>query len=210
MSFFELPDTALIGGEEIPILTDFRNGVRLSLAVCDESLTPDELTLLGLSLFFGNDSRAYRFMDEALENLLFFFSGGKQPDAADTIKSAAKQNAVYDFESDEGLIASAFEATYGIDLYAADMHWWRFLRLLEPLASGIDFPEVIQCRTAKKVSKERRAYVNQVKVAYPLPDRHAKKRAAPQTADDFKERTLAKKKKREQEILQRLREENKS
>lgn len=207
MSFFELPDTAIIGGEEVPIHTDFRNGIRLTLASCDEDLTPDELTLLGFSLFFGHDSRVYRFMDEALKNLLFFFSGGKITDEKDDVKSAAKQNAIYDFESDEGLIAAAFESAYGIDLYTADMHWWRFLRLLEPLVSGVDFSEVIQCRVSKKIPKERRAYVNQVKTAYPLPDRHAKKKAAPRTADDFKEQTLAKKKKREQEILQKIREE---
>ena len=206
MSFFELPDTAIIGGEEVPIHTDFRNGIRLSIAARDETLKSDELTLLGLSLFFRNDFRVYQSMDDALQNLLFFFSGGKEDSPEETSIKGTAQQVAYDFESDEGLIGAAFEAAYHIDLYSCDMHWWRFLRLLEPLISGVGFSEVVQCRLVRKVPKERRAYVNQVKAAYPLSERRNKNREKPTNAEGFKAQVLEKKKRREQEILQKMRE----
>lgn len=204
-TFFELPDAAVIGGEKVPIDTDFRGGIKLSIAARDESLLPDELVRCGISAFFGDNPLVYRSNEDLIENLIFFFSGGKESDDGPTPETIRRQAIIYDFESDEGLIAAAFQKEYGIDLYSCKMHWWRFLRLLEPIVSGVDFSEVVRCRAAKNVPKEMKNHVSHVKKVYPLPTKNRGKTAAPKTQDGFKAKAIEQRNRRERGILEKIR-----
>ncbi len=209
--FFDLPDRVEIGGKTVPIDTDFRNGVRLSIAARDENITQDELLRCGLSLFFGQELQVYIHLKEAVAYLTYFFSAGKVEGAEHVMENIKNQSVSYDFESDEALIAAAFQKEYGIDLYTCQMHWWRFLQLLDPLVSGVDFTEVVRCRNAKNVPKDLRKHVNTVKISYPLPARKMKQRNSPiKTQDDFKAQMLEKARRRQQEVQKKMSDEQRN
>ena len=52
-----------------------------------------------------------------------------------------------DFEQDENYIISSFIYDYGIDLQTTDMHWWKFIDLLNGLSSECILSRVRDIRT---------------------------------------------------------------
>lgn len=67
-----------------------------------------------------------------------------------------------DFYNDARIIVASFQSAYGIDLFSSDMHWWRFLCLLEGLSSSSALSERISLRARKPESgKYANAKANQ-------------------------------------------------
>ena len=78
----------------------------------------------------------------------------------------------FDFEEDADLIYAGFLQQYGIDLQESDMHWWKFMILLENLGNGTRLSRIMEFRTIdtkqKGLSKEQRRFYEAMQRYYGL------------------------------------------
>lgn len=124
------------------INTDFKCGIKISLALDDWQLGDEERVLTALSLLYG-EGIPYD-MNIALDGLRWFLTCGKEADKAsysdiDDVDNAKESVNVkgddisFDFEVDASNIYAAFLKNYNIDLTKTDMHWFQFIALFSNL-----------------------------------------------------------------------------
>ena len=81
----------------------------------------------------------------------------------------------FDFEEDADLIYAGFMQQYGIDLQESDMHWWKFMILLENLGADTRLSRIMEYRTidiaSKHLSKEQRKFYQAMQRYYGLDSR---------------------------------------
>ena len=122
--------------------TDFRVGIKISLALDDWQLGDEERVLTALSLLYGEGIPDD--MNIALDGLRWFLTCGKEADKAsysdiDDVDNAKESVNVkgddisFDFEVDASNIYAAFLKNYNIDLTKTDMHWFQFIALFSNL-----------------------------------------------------------------------------
>lgn len=124
------------------INTDFKCGIKISLALDDWQLGDEERVLTALSLLYGEGIPDD--MNIALDGLRWFLTCGKEADKAsysdiDDVDNAKESVNVkgddisFDFEIDASNIYAAFLKNYNIDLTKTDMHWFQFIALFSNL-----------------------------------------------------------------------------
>lgn len=124
------------------INTDFKCGIKISLALDDWQLGDEERVLTALSLLYGEGIPDD--MNVALDGLRWFLSCGKEAEKAsysdiDDVDNAKESVNVkgddisFDFEVDASNIYAAFLKNYNIDLTKTDMHWFQFIALFSNL-----------------------------------------------------------------------------
>ena len=124
------------------INTDFKCGIKISLALDDWQLGDEERVLTALSLLYGEGIPDD--MNIALDGLRWFLTCGKEADKAsysdiDDVDNAKESVNVkgddisFDFEVDASNIYAAFLKNYNIDLTKIDMHWFQFIALFSNL-----------------------------------------------------------------------------
>lgn len=124
------------------INTDFKCGIKISLALDDWQLEDEERVLTALSLLYGEGIPDD--MNVALDGLRWFLTCGKEADKAsysdiDDVDNAKESVNVkgddisFDFEVDASNIYAAFLKNYNIDLTKTDMHWFQFIALFSNL-----------------------------------------------------------------------------
>lgn len=124
------------------INTDFKCGIKISLALDDWQLGDEERVLTALSLLYGEGIPDD--MNVALDGLRWFLTCGKEADKAsysdiddvDNAKESVNVNGddiSFDFEVDASNIYAAFLKNYNIDLTKTDMHWFQFIALFSNL-----------------------------------------------------------------------------
>lgn len=95
----------------------------------------------------------------ALEAINRFYRRKDEP--PETSSDGAPGPIPYDFTVDAGAIHADFMREYGVDLTVAEMHWWRFMALLEGLITPT-FSRRVEVRTkdlSGMKSKERAAWM---------------------------------------------------
>lgn len=113
------------GSGGYPIHTDFRVILRIFRMLGDPEVLEEDKPLLLRRMFFADKIPA-----DAERHFLQFTRMGRESEAPSGEKD-------FDYEQDAAEIYSAFLQVYGIDLISVDeLHWWRFLPLLEGLFSG--------------------------------------------------------------------------
>ena len=124
------------------INTDFKCGIKISLALDDWQLGDEERVLTALSLLYGEGIPDD--MNIALDGLRWFLTCGKEADKAsysdindvDNAKESVNvkgDDISFDFEVDASNIYAAFLKNYNIDLTKTDMHWFQFIALFSNL-----------------------------------------------------------------------------
>ena len=124
------------------INTDFKCGIKISLALDDWQLGDEERVLTALSLLYGEGIPDD--MNIALDGLRWFLTCGKEADKAsysdiDDVDNAKESVNVkgddisFDFDVDASNIYAAFLKNYNIDLTKTDMHWFQFIALFSNL-----------------------------------------------------------------------------
>ena len=122
--------------------TDFRVGIKITLALDDWQLGDEERVLTALSLLYGEGIPDD--MNIALDGLRWFLTCGKEADKAsysdiDDVDNAKESvnvkgdDIAFDFEVDSSNIYAAFLKNYNIDLTKSNMHWFQFISLFSNL-----------------------------------------------------------------------------
>ena len=132
------PSKVEVDGSIIPIDTSFRTALKCMEVIDDDSISDQERALA--IIFLLTDDIPKVDLKKLLEVLKKYLECGEKP------KPSLKQKDM-DFEQDEKFIISSFMFDYGIDLNKEDMHWWRFIDLLNGLSSDCILSRVRDIRT---------------------------------------------------------------
>ena len=158
------------------INTDFKNGIKISLALDDWQLADEERVLTALSLFYGEGIPDD--VNIALDGLRWFLSCGKEAEKAsysdiDDVDNAKESvnvkgnDIAFDFEVDSANIYAAFLTNYNIDLTKSDMHWFQFIALFSNL-KNTSLNDMMYYRTLDltQYKGEQRAEMKRIKESY--------------------------------------------
>ena len=164
--YSEYPDTIEVNGEEIRIVTDFREYVKIIDMLKDTELNAEEKFSCIKQYFLQEPDNVL----DAIEELISFISmEALQPDEeqGNTEKQEERKD-LFSFSIDYPFIFSAFLHCYGINIRTIPyMHWWEFKLLFDGLPEtteikqrimyrGIDLNEVRDKEERKRISKIQR------------------------------------------------------
>lgn len=163
------PETVMIEGNEYQINSDFRVGVSAEGIFQSDQIDEIKVCLL-LRLYYPVIPSNVQL---AVERLLWFYRGGEEErkeEKKQRYQRRTSNDPAYSFSQDAPYIFAAFKEQYGIDLTETSMHWWKFLSLFESLNEETKMSKIMYYRKASTsgMSKERRAFINDMKKAYKL------------------------------------------
>ena len=141
----DLPDYVEVAGNKYQIITDFREWIRLTELVDDDSV-PD--IVKGRLLVKWYTGEVPQDLELAINALGDFLTGyGLRYD--DTDKCEFKNTIpAFSYSEDAGCIYSAFWECYGIDLQTVGyMHWWKFQTLFDWLPESTEIKQRMMYRT---------------------------------------------------------------
>ena len=160
----DLPRTVRADNRDYTIDTDFRTWMKFENIMVDAGIEMD------YKLYFmirGVMNMPDDISEELIQALFSFYRLDKP-----IRKTSGKQCEIgYRFDYDMDLIVAAFRQQYGIDLLAAELHWWEFKSLFEGLTDQTKFIQVVGYRTAdiSKLDKEQKQRYTELKKFYALP-----------------------------------------
>ncbi len=126
-----LPEEITVNGVRYALCTDFRRWILITKLFGEEALPIDRKLRLAVKIA-GMDGMPEDLTALAQEILRFASCGSMSEE-----KSGGE--AVFDFYEDGDAIFAGFYQTYGIDLTAVSMHWWKFMTLLRSLPADTEF-----------------------------------------------------------------------
>lgn len=175
----ELPTTVKFGGVEHPIRTDFRTALIFETLVEDESIGNEDKLIKALILFYPELPQTEDEILEAVEQLVWFYSCGKEPNEYQKMKNDKRNEAsgnrsslIYNVNYDDDYIFAAFMQQYGINLNKADLHWWEFKALFKGLTDDTEIMKIMGYRAMEikpNMAKEQKAHYKKLKMIYALP-----------------------------------------
>lgn len=152
MNFFyeELPRTVHVHGEEIPIITDFREYIRLlDMLKCEELNAMQRLTLLTQYFLYEIevDKEAISALTEFVVMDFDSWQKGNEEDGIEPDRHGSNKN-LYSYEMDYPFILSGFMRDYRIDLESVEyLHWWKFRMLFDGLSEDTEIKQRIMYRS---------------------------------------------------------------
>jgi hypothetical protein len=159
----KLPTFLQIGDSSCAINADFRNCLKIIMAIEDPSLARVEKNLILYNNLYKDRPTD---IQQALEMGIWFLNLGKEMDS-DGVR-------VFSWQKDADLIYSAYQQTHGIDLEAIEfMHWWKFMALFMDLGSDTVFCNLVSLRKrvkTGKASKEERSAARELGDMFLVPE----------------------------------------
>ncbi len=133
------PTKVEVDGIVIPIDTSFKTALRCMEVINDDSINDQERALAVIYLLTDDIPKVD--LNKLLLVLKKYLQCGQEE-----IHPVSLQKDM-DLEQDEKYIISSFMFDYGIDLEKEDMHWWRFMDLLNGLSSECILSRIRDIRT---------------------------------------------------------------
>lgn len=173
--FSKLQNSITVDNIEYKIPTDFRSGIKLATIFCNE----DKEELIN---FLKENNLPIK--KETIEELSTFLSG--KISTPTTNKGGNSFFLEFDFNEDESYIYSSFLSEYNIDLYAIDLHWLQFWRLLTTLNQNCIFMKILHYRTVdiSKVPKEQKEFYREMKRKYSLKNKKQQGQSSVRTVEE--------------------------
>lgn len=166
------PASVTVNGVEYSIHADFRTVLRC-FEIQGQKQELSESELLDMLKLFYNINQLTATEDH-VNKMFWFFSCGREKEKKKFPRKIAGINdkQPFDFEEDADLIYAGFMQQYGIDLQESNMHWWKFMILLENLGSGTRLQKVMEYRTVdtnnKDMSKKEKDFYKAMQRYYGL------------------------------------------
>ena len=169
----EYPMTIVVGNEEIPIITDFREYVKLIDMLKDDSLNSTEKIFFINQYFLEAPNNFAEAMNE-LTDFVIMKDRSNQGCEENSIEDRENQREVYSFEYDYPFIFAAFLSEYGINIRTISyMHWWEFKLLFDGLSDKTEIKQRIMYRSINLNSikdKNERERIQKIQNAIRLPE----------------------------------------
>lgn len=176
--FYEdYPTTISVDGVEIPIVTDFREYVKMMDMLKTEDLTLQEKTCFLAQYFLAPPENLKKALD-ALQDFITMEAWKNWETAGDpeeeTEEPYQKEKDIYSFEIDYPFLFSGFLQDYGINIRTVPyMHWWEFQMLFWGLSENTEIKQRIKYRSmdvSKIKDREERKRIEKIQNAIRLPD----------------------------------------
>jgi len=150
------PEYVEVNGRKYKINTDFRVAIKCNQIAEDENINDLKRGLAVICTLFGKDSMNYR---EDYEKLLemakkYLLCGKEQEDTQD-------KEPDMDFAQDMDYIEASFMSDFHIDLEKEQMHWWKFMKLM----NGLSNSEFGNCCILNNVRNLRNADLSKIQDA---------------------------------------------
>lgn len=146
----QLPTSLTVGGNQVPIETDYRNVLAAFEAFEDPELTESEkLYILMRRMFRGAlDNIPREQMEEAARQVKWFIDCGQEED------SKRVPRKVIDWVQDEPILFPAINKVAGMETRAVPyIHWWTFFGYFTEIEEGT-FSTVLGIRQKKAKGKK--------------------------------------------------------
>ena len=169
MNFFyeAFPDSVRIRGEEVAIITDFREYIRLLDMLKCEELNDMQKTAL-LAQYFLDEIEVDKEATSALTAFVVMDFDLDEDSEEDEPDQHGPNKNLFSYEIDYPFILSGFLRDYGIDLETVEyLHWWKFRMLFDGLSEdteikqrimyrGIDLSDIKDKDERKRIAKIQR------------------------------------------------------
>lgn len=164
----KLPSYIEIDGKKYEINTDFRIWIKFQEIMESGIFKPNEKIVLAiLNCFTSAKCKSLPPDSQKTIDALFCFFGGKSNNDGEKQNSKFSKK-IFDFTKDADYILSAFYQEYGIDLTVCNMHWYKFLALLNGLTDRTRFVKILEYRSIDpdgiKDEKKRNFYRKMKKI----------------------------------------------
>lgn len=174
----DLPETVIIAGKPIPIVTDYRTGILFEQTLNDPVMPDDEKLNTVLALYYGNIIfpllSDMETVQEALNGIMWFYRCGmEEPEGNADGDDASGKDPPFSYEHDAAYIYAAFMEAYRIDLTKNRLHWWQFRALFLGLPETVLFCKIMGYRTMEippKMPKAQKRFYQRMKRIYKLPE----------------------------------------
>ena len=177
MNFFyeSFPDTVSIRGEDVEIITDFREYIRLLDMLKCEELNTMQKTLI-LSQYFLDEIDVDQEAISALTAFVVMDSDSSEiefnKEDGETEETGSRKN-LFSYEIDYPFILSGFMRDYQIDLETVDyLHRWKFRMLFDGLSDDTEIKQRIMYRginLSDIKDKDERKRISQIQKKIQLP-----------------------------------------
>ena len=167
----KFPNTLNVDGVECPISPGFRTVLQCYEIQGNKTELSEKDLIQMLCLFYKKERL---FSESHIDQMFWFFSCGREKKKKSFPRKIAGINnkQPFDFVEDADLIYAGFMQQYGIDLQEEDMHWWKFMVLLENLGNDTRLSRIMEFRTIdtkqKGLSKEQRRFYEAMQRYYGL------------------------------------------
>lgn len=149
----DYPKYVEVNGKKYSINTDFRVAIECNRIATDDSIGDYERALAIIYVLFGEEALEEPMNYERLLQLAQkYLCCGKELE--DT-----KQEPDMDFIQDMDYIEASFMSDFHIDLEKEEMHWWKFMKLM----NGLSNSELGNCCVLNNVRNLRNYDVSKIK-----------------------------------------------
>lgn len=184
------PETVNIGGTEYPINWDFRVGIQFDGLKVSGMREEDKFVKI-LQLYYP---KVPVDVLGAINKIKWFYCCGNDIQEEDNKQRRYQRRdsskPSHNFSQDAAYIYAAFKEQYGIDLtQIKHMHWWRFMALFESLGEDTQMWKIMYYRrvSTSGMTKDRRAFINEMKKMYEIRDGSAAKMTLEQRNQKWKD-----------------------
>lgn len=147
---------------------DFRYGLLFEELMNDKTISDSEKFTLAIKLYL--DNQYVENYEEAITQIFNFYLCGEKPRKT----KKKKENPVFSYEEDAGLIFAAFKEVYNIDLVEDKIHWWKFRALFDALPDTCQFRKVVGYRAIEinqNMTDSQKKFYKEMKIIYALEDK---------------------------------------
>lgn len=124
------PEFAEVNGKKYKINSDFRTAIRCNEIAENPKIGRLEKSLAIICILFGNDALDdYENLEKLFELALKFLACGKEIQPSNDEPDMS-------FVEDYEYIYASFMSDFKIDLDKENMHWWKFMKLMNGLSNS--------------------------------------------------------------------------
>ena len=152
------PEYVKVGDKKYKINTDFRVAIQCDAISKNNNIGDYERALSIIYLLFGDEGlKDFDNHNQLLELAKKYLNCGKE-------YKPSKEKPDMDFEQDIEYIEASFMSDYQIDLTNTNMHWWKFMKLL----NGLSNSELGNCCILNRIRNIRNLDTSNIKDAKEL------------------------------------------
>jgi len=164
-----LPTKVKIEDMEYDINSDFRTSMIFELMMSDNELNDKQKIINAIELYYPIIPRDINI---AVEKILWFYKCGKDVKTSKSSSAKGKSTQIYNFDSDDDYIYSAFLDQYNIDLQDINgLHWWKFKAMFKSLKEDNEIVKIMGYRSTdlnKIKDKEEKAHYKKMQDLYKI------------------------------------------
>ncbi len=170
----EFPKAVIVSGIEVPIVTDFREYIKMLDMLKDPDVSNEEKTYF-LADYFTDKIPDFNEAVKQLSDFVLmksFATTGIDVEIEEKEETREEKH-LFSFEIDYPYILSGFLRDYGIDLSSVRyLHWWKFRMLFDGLSDDTEIKQRIMYRSLDLSTikdKDERKRIQKIQRSIQLP-----------------------------------------